>query len=154
MGTGVKERQLPLTPTKGNAMRLSSKIKHTGSKAAVAVALAAGLGVVASAPASASTIPNGQIQLCAQGNYRAYVHVLPRDLGDGSSTTGMMSTLVNPGDCWISGFNTHGGANQVDVVGIRSNGSEFYIGSQWWNSATGLGLGAEGTESNPYIWQW
>lgn len=120
-----------------------------------AVVATAGLATATATSASASTIPNGQIQLCAQGNYPAYIHILDRQINDsGASTGGFASTIVNPGDCWITSFNTHGGANQVDVVGLRPDGSEFYIGSQWWNSATGLGLGAEGSPESPYIWQW
>ena len=128
--------------------------KRIGALAA-GVAMAAGLGLSAATSASASTIPNGQIQICAQGNYRAYIHILPRTINDsGFNTGGMASVLINPGQCRIYTFNTHGGANQVDVVGIRPDGSEFYIGSQWWNSNTGLGLGAQGSPSNAYIWQW
>ncbi len=134
-------------------MSISTRIKRLGALA-VGITAIAGLGVSTAVSASASTIPNGQIQICAQGNYPAYIHILPRSLGNGATTTGMASVLINPGQCRTYGFNTLGGANQVDVVGIRPNGSEFYIGSQWWNSATGLGLGAEGTPSNPYIWQW
>jgi hypothetical protein len=119
------------------------------------VAMATGLGLSAAAPASASTIPNGKIQICAQGNYWAYIHILPRYIGGGGmSTRTMTSVAVRPGECEIYSFNTLGGANQVDVVGLRPDGSEFYIGSQWWNSATGLGLGARNTPSNPTIWQW
>jgi hypothetical protein len=134
-------------------MRISSMKRRIGALAA-GVAMAAGLGLSAAAPASASTIPNGKIQICAQGNYPVFIHILPRSLGNGATTHGLRSAIFGPGQCWIFDFNTLGGANQVDVVGLRPDGSEFYIGSQWWNSSTGLGLGAQGSPSNAYIWQW
>jgi hypothetical protein len=121
---------------------------------AAAVAAAVGLGLSAAAPASASTIPNGQIQICAQGDYPAFIHILPRDLGEYGSTGGLATVNIPPGQCQIYNFDTAGGYNQVDVVGIRPDGSEFYLGSHWWNSATGLGLGAQGNPSNAYIWHW
>jgi hypothetical protein len=137
--------------TKNAIKRVVMTIGASGLLAAALAALAAS----ATAPASASTIPDGKLQLCVQGNYPAFIHVLPASLGSGATTRGLASHLVSPGDCWISSANTAGQWAQVDVVGIRDDGSQFYIGSQWYNSSvSGLGLGAEGSEESPYIWHW
>ncbi len=122
-----------------------------GATALVAVPAA----VATSAAASASTIPYGNVQLCAQGNYGAFVHVLPVYLGNGLWTGDVTSTVQPAGACWMQRVNTGGQWAQVDVVGIHSDGSEFYIGSRWYNSGvSGIGLGAEGTEWSPSIWTW
>jgi hypothetical protein len=122
-----------------------------GATALVAVPAA----VTTSTPASASTIPYGHLQLCAQGNYRAVVHVLPVYLPGGDYLGGFESTIQWPGQCWIESVDTRGQWAQVDVVGLRKDGSRFYIGSRWYNSSvSGMGLGAEGTQWNPYIWTW
>ncbi len=111
--------------------------------------------VATSTAASASTIPYGYVQLCAQGNYWAYVHVLPVRLPNGDMRGDSQSTVQPPGTCWMQGIDTAGQWAQLDVVGIHSDGSEFYIGSRWYNSGvSGIGLGAEGTEWNAYIWTW
>jgi hypothetical protein len=115
-----------------------------------------GTGLVAgAAPASASTIPTGQLQICAQGNYAAFVHVLPVDLGGGATTMGFASSIQNPGSCWINNVSTFDRWAQVDVVGIRPDGSEFYITSYWVNSSvSGLGIGTQGTVEAPYVYIW
>jgi hypothetical protein len=121
-----------------------------------AVGAAGGLVMGLSAtPAAASTIPDGHIQLCAQGNYSAYIHILSEPVGGGETTQTLESTIVPAGQCWWTGFNTLGRSVQVDVVGIYNvSHQEFYIGSEWWNSSTGLGIGAEGKSTSPWIQTW
>src|SRR3954447_4899741 len=136
------------------SMGLAQRIGRTVAALTLVATVVGGVEVAGASSASASTIPDGKIQLCSQGNYWSFIHILSRSLNDVSSTLSMASFLVRPGDCYITSFNTLGGANQVDVVGLRPDGSEFYIGSQWWNSVTGLGIGAEGTPEHPYIWTW
>lgn len=118
----------------------------------------AAVSAVGAADASASTIPNGHIQICAQGSYPAFIHVLSKNLGNGLSTGTFSSAVESPNEgsssCWWTQFDTHGQSVQVDVVGLDSNGNQFYIGSRWWNSSTGLGIGAEGSSSSPWIETW
>lgn len=119
-------------------------------------------GVVAAAvtvgatEASASTIPAGHIQICAQGSYPAYIHLLSEPVPNSNLYTRDLSSPVQEsGQCWWTAFDTGGAWVQVDVVGVHpSSGQDFYIGSYWWNSSSGLGIGAEGTESAPWMEQW
>jgi hypothetical protein len=71
-------------------------------------------------------------------------------------TTGFESHVVLPGQCWWNQQpdSTLGQWQQVDVVGYHSNGSEFYIRSYWWNSDSGLGIGAEGDQWSPSTETW
>jgi hypothetical protein len=136
-------------------MSIKRIIRRIGVTLAAAAAVAVPVVATTATQASASTIPYGNVQLCAQGSYPAFVHVLPVRLSNGFTTREYWSTVESPGHCWMSGVDTAGQWAQVDVVGIHSNGSEFYIGSRWYNSSvSGIGLGAEGNEWNPYIWQW
>lgn len=123
-----------------------------GSVSLLGITLAA----AGSTSASASTIPNGNIQLCAQGSYSAYVHVLAEPIpnGGGATTPSLVSPVQIPGNCWMASVNTQGQWVQVDVVGVHRDGGEFYIGSEWWNSSTGIGIGAEGDDWSPWIQQW
>jgi hypothetical protein len=129
--------------------------KRAISTLGVAGAITAAV-VGGAAQASASTIPNGNIQICAQGSYPAYIHVLPAPIpNSGGATTGTFESFVqSPGNCWMHSFDSDGQTVQVDVVGLHGNGSEFYIRSYWWNSQTGLGIGAEGSEWSPWTEQW
>lgn len=108
--------------------------------------------------ASASTIPNGHIQICAQGNYPVYLHVLSKPIPNsgGATTQSFASFVVSPGNCWWNDFSftTFGMSVQADVVGLRPNGQEFYIGSKWWNSSGGLGIGAKGDQNSPWLQTW
>jgi hypothetical protein len=110
--------------------------------------------------AAASTIPNGHVQICAQGSYPVFIHILSAKVPNsgGLTTETLQSTITSPNQgsnsCWWTQFDTFGQSVQVDVVGLHSNGKEFYIGSKWWNSSTGLGIGAEGSESSPWLQTW
>ncbi|MCX2731487.1 hypothetical protein OOZ19_14675 [Saccharopolyspora sp. NFXS83] len=106
------------------------------------------------ATASASTVPDGQVQICAQGDYAAYVDIHPVELGGGMTSPGFMSTVQKPGSCWQSKVNTSGATAPVDVWGIRADGSKFHVGASSFNSKTGLGLGAQGTAAAPSMAQW
>jgi hypothetical protein len=135
-------------------MSAKTMIRRTLRALGVAGVLVAGV-VAGAAPASASAIPNGHIQFCAQGGYSGYIHILSAPIpGTGATTPSLASTIQNPGNCWWTSFNTSGQWVQVDVVGIHSNGSEFYINSYWWNSRTGLGIGAEGGENSAWTQEW
>lgn len=124
------------------------------------VAAAAGAMLIASSGqnyASASTIPAGQLQICAQGDYTAYITQRPAPIpGTNMTTRGMSSRAVAPSQCWMQPVNTSGQWARVDVFGIRPDGSQFSLGSQWYNSSvSGLGIGAEGKLSTgPYVWVW
>ena len=128
-------------------------------RTAVVVALCGAVGAavtVGATEASASTIPAGHIQICAQGSYSAYIHVLSEPVpGTSEYTRDFSSPIQTQGECWWTAFDTSGASVQVDVVGVhQSNGQDFYIGSYWWNSSSGMGIGAEGSESAPWMEQW
>jgi hypothetical protein len=123
-----------------------------GSAGALAIT-----GLTVGAPAaSASTIQNGWIQLCAQGDYPAFIHINDATIpnSNGETTGSAWSFTENPGSCTWFPFNTDGLWLQVDVVGIHSDGQQFYIDSYWWNSSTGLGIGAEGDQYSPWTQTW
>jgi hypothetical protein len=123
-----------------------------------AVAATAGALVVASSGldyAAASTIPRGELQICAQGDYSAFIWQRPMN----ATSRGVASEPETPGhphDCWLQPVDTGGQWSQVDVIGVRPDGSQFSLGSQWYNSSvSGLGIGAEGSWSaGPYVWTW
>jgi hypothetical protein len=112
------------------------------------VGVLSGAGVAASVgPASASTIPKGYVQLCAQGNYRAYITFPHRKL---------QSFTVKPGTCWKEYMGGQG-SERIRVYGwwnTHSNQS-FYIGSRKYDGAvSGIGIGAEGVTTKPYLYTW
>jgi hypothetical protein len=138
------------------------RVRSVGRRALVALGLTGAMAatvIVGAANASASTIPNGHIQICAQGTYPTFLHVLlaPSNSGDAGPFESFV-VFPNQGSnsCWWNEtpISTNGQWVQVDVVGFRANGAEFYIGSKWWNSDYGLGIGAEGSESAPWIQTW
>jgi hypothetical protein len=137
-------------------MQVSRRLKRTVT-ALSAVGVLSGAVIAGSAGmASASTIQNGHIQICAQGDYPAFIHVLsePVPNSGGETTESLESPVQSPGSCWWTPFNTLGQWVQVDVVGLHSDGSQFYIHSYWWNSSTGIGIGAEGDQWSPWTQTW
>jgi len=136
-------------------MALKKLVRKLATTLAVVGALTAGLMTVSAASASASVISNGNLQICAQGNYSVFIHALPVYQG-GWSTGDFASTIVTPGNCWMNPISSAGQWRQVDVVGLHNGtGQEFYIGTVWYNSAvSGIGIGAEGSEWQPYLWTW
>ncbi|MFI9387053.1 hypothetical protein [Kutzneria sp. NPDC052558] len=135
-------------------MSAKTMIRRNLRALGVAGALVAGI-VAGAAPASASTIPDGHIQFCAQGGYAGYIDILSTPIpGTNATTRSLTSTVQKPGDCWWTSFDTIGQWVQVDVVGLHTNGSAFYIDSYWWNSRTGLGIGAEGGENSAWTQDW
>jgi len=138
-----------------NQMSLRKAIRRIGLAVAATALVAVPVAVATSSPASASTVPYGYLQFCAQGSYPAYVHVLSEPLPTGGTSRSYWSTVVRPGQCWMSPVNTAGVWAQVDIGGLRSNGSEFWVGNSWYNSSvSGIGLGADGSEWNHWYWQW
>lgn len=134
---------------------MKNSVRRIAAGLGVAGVLGAGLVLASAATASASTIPGGQLQICAQGNYDVFVHVLPEPLPGGGTSLETYSTLETPGSCWQEPVNTDGQWAQVDVVGVNPDGFQFYIGSEWYNSSvSGLGIGAEGTNTSPYLYTW
>ncbi len=103
-----------------------------------------------------STIPVGNIQLCAQGDYDAVIDVHPAPVpGSEMTSKGVSSFVLPPGQCWIHALDTLGQSAEVDITGIDcSTGQTFSVGRTEWNSASGLGLGAEGTSGSPFWWEW
>jgi hypothetical protein len=142
--------------------------KRAGAIATTVAATAGALLIASSGQdhASASTIPLGQLQLCAQGDYPVYL--VQRSVpipGTNMTTTSVGSVGIGPGQpvssgqqpgCWQEQVNTHGQWAPVEVYGTRPDGSAFSLGTQWYNSSvSGLGIGAEGKLSTgPYVWTW
>ncbi len=139
-------------------MTISKKLKRVAAAIGATSVLSGAVIAGSMGVASASTISSGHIQICAQGNYPAFIHVLsePVPNAGGETTRSFQSATVNPGQCWWNdqSFSTLGQWVQVDVVGIHSNGQQFYIRSYWWNSSGGLGIGAEGDQRSPWTETW
>ncbi|MCA1189009.1 MULTISPECIES: hypothetical protein [unclassified Saccharopolyspora] len=104
--------------------------------------------------AAASAAEPGAVQFCAQGDYAAYVDIHSVDLGDGTLSPGMLSTVQEPGQCWESDLGSIGPDAPVDVWGIRADGSTFHVGASTVDPGSGTGLGAQGTAANPSLAQW
>ncbi|MDT5040606.1 MAG: hypothetical protein QOE51_1591 [Actinoplanes sp.] len=137
-------------------MSIRSVIKKAGVRTTVAVAMGAAVLGLAAAPASASTIQNGWLQFCVQGPYDAFVHVLSTNVPNsgGMMTREFLSTVMGPGECHWWPVNTLGQWAQVDVVQVKSNGSQRWINDVFYNSNTGLGVGATGTSDSPWVNTW
>ncbi|MPY30765.1 hypothetical protein FNH09_05390 [Streptomyces adustus] len=107
--------------------------------------MATGLLAGTASSASASTIQKQWIQLCAQGNYPAYLSFPWRG--------GYTSTIVSPGQCqWWNVPSDHRW-EPVDVVDVWSGAT---VGTAWYNGdESGLGTGAEGWEGgDQWIQTW
>ena len=129
-------------------MKISGKLKRAAVAATAAGVLSGVVIAGTAAAASASTIPGGTVQICAQGNYTAYI-VFPY-------RGGFASTLVPRGQCWI---NYMGGNSwePIKVYGVWNTHPDqsFYIGTEWYDGAvSGIGIGAEGSTTSPYLWTW
>ncbi len=128
-------------------MKVSGRLKRIVAAASTVGVLSGAVIAASAGVASASTIPKGYVQLCAQGNYTAYLSF--PDLGK-------TSTLVPPGQCW----DHYVGGNSwepIKVYGVwNTNPSQsFYIGTEWYDGAvSGIGIGAEGVTTAPYLWTW
>jgi hypothetical protein len=123
----------------------------------VVVALAASGAVSAAvlgatmASASASTIPYQHVEVCAQGNYTAWAEFPTRG--------GFETTAIAPGTCWYQAMPPFGatGSEPVNVYGVWNTdpGQSFYIGTEYYNpEVSGIGIGAEGVTTSPYLWTW
>jgi hypothetical protein len=122
------------------------------------IALAAG-GAVSGAvlgasitAASASTIPYQHVEICAQGNYTAEAY-FSTGLGN------FWTTLIPPNTCWYENVPDAGGtgAQPISVYGFWNThpNENFYIGTEYYNPySSGLGIGAEGVTTSPYLWTW
>jgi hypothetical protein len=128
-----------------------------------AAAALTGLALATGPQALASTIPDGHIQICAQGSYWAEIDVWKDSAGNGPAA--LSSGYIAPGTCWKGSLNTNGTTRRVGVSGALSSspGRAYDIGAVYWNSKTGLGIGAEGDlgsftatgiSGHPYLWTW
>ncbi|MBS2540091.1 hypothetical protein KGQ20_45865 [Catenulispora sp. NF23] len=112
----------------------------------VPMVVAAALGVTSAATASASSIQNDYVQLCAQGDYPSVIQFPDRG--------GWSSTVVNPGDCW---WNYVGGSSwePINVLKVNGDGSQSYLGTVWYDGdASGVGIGTEGSSDSPWYQTW
>ncbi|GLY20156.1 hypothetical protein Kisp01_71700 [Kineosporia sp. NBRC 101677] len=135
---------------------LNAKTKRTPLAICAAIGAAAVIGAVAAPAASASTIPPGHIQICAQGDYHSSIQILPQPIPGVLATTGGLDMVpVAPGEpCFMTNFDTHGATVEVRIWGFRPDGTAIPMYSQFYNSAEGLGIGTQGTSSAPYYWLW
>ncbi len=112
--------------------------------------------------AQPSTIPVGNIQFCAQGNYNAQIQIMPAPIPGSSATPlGLYSYILQPHPddpgkaCWMIPWETYGRFVDVEITGFDpATGQPFFVGRTQFNSHSGLGLGAEGTSASPFWWQW
>lgn len=120
--------------------RVLAPIAATALLSGAVVSLAAG-------PAEASSIPNGYLQLCAQGGYAAQLTVYPTEQ-NGNVTEFHFS--VAEGTCYIQPVDTYGETAWVEVD--EADGT--LVGYATYNSDGGLGLGAEGSAGSPWVQNW
>jgi hypothetical protein len=130
---------------KGN-MQISNRIKKSAATLAATTALTAGIIAGVTSPASASTIQNNWIQLCAQGNYPVQLQFPYRG--------GFRSFVVNPHTCnwWYEGtISWNGGWEPVQVI---DDWSGAQIGRTYWynGNVSGIGFGAGGCEGCGNQW--
>lgn len=138
-------------------MRLSKAVLAAGVVVAGG-ALCGATAVAVASPASASTIKNGWVQLCAQGNYDAYFDIPSTPIpGTGEVSQERESTIVEAGTCGWWPEDTSGATTTIKVYGIYNvSHQRFYIGGEggYRSSATGVGIGAEGTSTSPWLQRW
>ncbi|MEU6816040.1 hypothetical protein [Streptomyces sp. NPDC046860] len=115
------------------------------------IAVLTGFSVATAAPASASSIRDGWVQLCPWGNYKVHLEFAGED-----NVFRQLGPVLNPGSaCWwgpapsgakpgmiavVGHYNTSGGT--FDVVGPSREYLWFY------NGKDGVGIAAEGTTEN------
>ncbi|MFJ5282218.1 hypothetical protein [Streptomyces parvulus] len=115
------------------------------------VAVLAGLSVTTAAPASASSIRDGWVQLCPWGNYKVHLEFAGED-----STFRQLGPVLNPGaDCWWGAIPSGSKPGSIAVVGHfnSSSGTFDVIGPSreylwFYNGKDGVGIAAEGTTAN------
>nr|MDT0659094.1 hypothetical protein [Micromonospora sp. DSM 115978] len=120
--------------------------------AGILSSIAAAVSLVApAAPASASTIRDGWVQLCPWGNYRVHLEYL----STGGAILTLGPTLSPGGNCWWGPIPTGSQSTLLWVVGHfnTSNGTFPVIGPSrqyetFYNGSTGIGIAAEGTTAS------
>jgi hypothetical protein len=109
-------------------------------------------GAPAITSASASTIPYQHVQICAQGNYTVQAY-FSTGLGN------FLTTLIPAKTCWYHDVPGVGGTGwqPIKVYGFWNThpNESFYIGTEYYNlDSSGIGIGAEGVTTHPYLWNW
>ncbi|GGM17456.1 hypothetical protein [Micromonospora yangpuensis] len=132
-------------------MRNARKLLRKIAAPLLALAVGAGLSVVAATPASASTIKDGWIQICPWGNYRVH---LEYTLGGPNDPWQVLSPTLNPGaDCWWGPMPAGNQYAWIHVVGhFNTSSNTFLVGRRnsydyetMYNGRTGIGFAAQGT---------
>ncbi|MDN3359681.1 hypothetical protein [Actinomadura sp. DC4] len=96
----------------------------------------------AMAPAYASAIPNGHVQICAQGDYASYITFPNR--------SDYSSTVVSPGQCWYQEL----GGNSWEPINVYNEWGG-YLATEWYNgSSSGIGIGTEGSGGSEWVTTW
>ncbi|MPY32762.1 hypothetical protein FNH09_16230 [Streptomyces adustus] len=108
-------------------------------------AMTTGLLAGTASSASASTIQNQWVQLCAQGNYAAYVEFPYRGYSS--------SFVVGPGECQWWNRPSIGTWEPINVVDAWTG---KVVGTTWYKGdVSGVGIGAEGWEGgSQWIQTW
>jgi hypothetical protein len=132
-------------------VRITRKLRRIALALAATGAVSGAVLGVTMTSASASTIPFQHVQLCSQGNYTTYA--LFPDRG------GLETTLVPAGTCWYEPLGPISGVGwePVEIYGEWNThpGTYFYIGTEYYNAnVSGIGIGAEGTTTSPWLETW
>ncbi|MBV2353821.1 hypothetical protein KUM39_05520 [Streptomyces sp. J2-1] len=126
-------------------MRFIKNTKRVAAAVVAAGAMTAGLLAGTAGTASASTIQNQWVQLCAQGNYPAVVQFPQRG--------NFESVIVSPGQCQWWNFGSIHAWEPINVIDVWSNRT---VGTTWYNGdVSGVGIGAQGQEGgSQWIQTW
>ncbi|GGM18529.1 hypothetical protein GCM10010129_73390 [Streptomyces fumigatiscleroticus] len=126
---------------------MNKRLARFAVAGAASVGIAATMVVGGAGTGFASTISTGYVQLCAQGNYSAFVQFPDRN--------NLESVVVSPGTCWKEklggGYGGADGYEPINVFGVFNNAphNTFKIDTVWYNgNVSGVGIGAEGTTAN------
>jgi hypothetical protein len=128
-------------------MKISGRLMRVAAAVATVGALSGTIITASAEAAPASSIHKGYVQLCAQGNYSAFITFPKREL---------QSFTVKPGDCWKTLMGARG-KETIKVYGYWNShpNQSFYIGTENFSGGvSGIGIGAEGVTTKPYLYTW
>ncbi|MEU8819870.1 hypothetical protein [Actinoplanes sp. NPDC048796] len=84
---------------------------------------------LAGSPASAAS---AVVRFCPRGTSVGFVHILPV-AGYGHT----QSRVLLKGNCWATQMDTRNQVAQIDVVALRPDGGERWMGAVYWSSSKG-----------------
>jgi hypothetical protein len=127
--------------------------KKLSVSTAAVVAIGAMIVGISATPASAA---QNTLKFCSKGKAIAYVHVLkvPIPRSGGANTGEIHSPQLSNGKCWATLWDTHGQEAQVDVVQVKPDGGQRWLGLVRWNSKDGLRIHVSGSAADPKWDRW